>query len=94
LRVITEHLIAGRWNDARTPNEKELKATSVLEFSIEEASAKVRTGPPLDDESDYSLPIWAGVLPLRLEPQRPVPDLRLPAGVALPEYVTNYKRAK
>lgn len=71
LRIISEHLIAGRWNDVRTPTEKELKATSVLEFAIEEASAKIRTGPPLDDEEDYSLPIWAGILPLQLEAQSP-----------------------
>jgi len=59
LRIISEHLIAGRWNDVRSPSEKELKATGVLEFSIEEASAKIRQGPPLDDEDDYSLPVWA-----------------------------------
>ena len=72
LRVISEHLIAGRWSDVRGPSDKELKATSVLEFSIEEASAKIRTGPPVDDEEDYSLPVWAGVLPLRLEAKAPV----------------------
>jgi len=87
LRVISEHLIAGRWNDVRSPTGKELKATSVLEFSIEEASAKVRAGPPLDDEEDYSLPIWAGILPLRLEAKTPVPDPRLQDGVKAPPYV-------
>jgi nitroimidazol reductase NimA-like FMN-containing flavoprotein (pyridoxamine 5'-phosphate oxidase superfamily) len=90
LRVISEHLIAGRWEDVREPNEKELKATAVLEFSIEEASVKVRTGPPLDDEEDYALPVWAGVLPLRLAPQPPIPDLRLPAQTSLPEYIRTY----
>src|SRR4029450_4579415 len=80
LRVISEHLIAGRWNDVRTPSEKELQATAVLKFSIEEASAKIRTGPPLDDEEDYSLPVWAGILPLSLEAKTPVPDSRLAEG--------------
>jgi hypothetical protein len=87
LRVISEHLIAGRWSDVRGPSDKELKATAVLEFSIEEASAKIRTGPPVDDEEDYSLPVWAGVLPLRLEAKTPVPDPRLAASVKLPPYV-------
>jgi hypothetical protein len=87
LRIISEHLIAGRWNDVRTPSEKELKATAVLKFSIEEASAKIRTGPPLDDEEDYSLPVWAGILPLSLEAKTPVPDPRLAEGTRVPEYV-------
>ena len=87
LRIISEHLIAGRWSDVRGPSDKELKATAVLEFSIEEASAKIRTGPPVDDEEDYSLPVWAGVLPLRLEAKTPVPDPRLAASVKLPPYV-------
>jgi hypothetical protein len=87
LRIISEHLIAGRWNDVRNPSEKELKATAVLEFSIEEASAKIRTGPPLDDEEDYSLPVWAGILPLSLEAQPPIPDSRLTDGIEVPEYV-------
>jgi uncharacterized protein len=87
LRIISEHLIAGRWNDVRNPSEKELKATAVLEFSIEEASAKVRTGPPLDDEEDYSLPIWAGILPLSLEAKPPMPDSRLTDDIEAPEYI-------
>jgi len=87
LRIISEHLIAGRWNDVRIPSEKELKATAVLKFSIEEASAKIRTGPPLDDEDDYSLPVWAGILPLSLEAKTPVPDSRLAEGTRVPEYV-------
>lgn len=90
LRIISDQLIAGRWDAVRGPNEKELKATAVLEFTIEEASAKVRTGPPLDDEEDYSLPIWAGILPLRLEPQPAVPDSRLAAGMLVPEHVSRY----
>jgi nitroimidazol reductase NimA-like FMN-containing flavoprotein (pyridoxamine 5'-phosphate oxidase superfamily) len=90
LRVISEHLIAGRWKDVREPSEKELKATTVLEFSIEEASAKVRTGPPVDEDSDYGLPIWAGVLPLEIQSRQPIPDDKLIGGVALPDYVRRY----
>jgi len=91
LRVISEHLIKGRWDQVRGPAENELKATAVLEFTIEEASAKVRTGPPLDDEADYALPVWAGVLPLALEPKPPLADERLHAGVDIPEYVLRYR---
>jgi uncharacterized protein len=87
LRIISEHLIAGRWNDVRQPTQQELKATAVLEFTIEEASAKIRTGPPIDDEDDYALPVWAGVLPLELQSKEPVPDSRLAAGTAVPPYL-------
>src|SRR5580692_9472738 len=87
LRIISEHLIPGRWADVRKPSEKELKATTVLEFSISEASSKVRSGPPLDDESDYELPVWAGVLPLAMKFRPPIPDNRLIKGVNLPVYV-------
>src|SRR6266516_2483736 len=90
LRVISEHLIAGRWQDVRGPSEKELKATTVLEFSIEEASSKVRSGPPLDDESDYGLPVWAGILPLEIKSRPPIPDDRLIESVTLPDYVRRY----
>jgi len=92
LRVISEHLIAGRWADVRGPTDKELKATAVLEFSIEEASAKIRTGPPADDEEDYALPMWAGVLPLRLEPKPCLNDPRLPANTPIPEYILRYRK--
>jgi hypothetical protein len=87
LRAISEHLIPGRWNDVRPPTDKELKATGVLEFSIEEASAKIRTGPPLDDDEDLSLPVWAGILPLGLEAKTPIPDSRLAANTEVPPYV-------
>ncbi|MGD1021901.1 MAG: pyridoxamine 5'-phosphate oxidase family protein [Candidatus Sulfotelmatobacter sp.] len=90
LRVISDHLIAGRWEDVRQPSEKELKATTVLEFSIEEASSKVRSGPPLDDEDDYRLPVWAGVLPLEIKSRMPIPDDRLIDGVIVPDYVRHY----
>jgi len=92
LQTITEHLAPGRWADARPPAAQELKATTVLRLPIDEASAKVRAGGPIDDEEDLSLPIWAGVLPLALVPRAPVPDARLDAGVALPAYVRGYRR--
>jgi uncharacterized protein len=90
LRVISEHLIAGRWKEIREPSEKELKATTVLEFLIEEASSKVRSGPPLDDENDYGLPVWAGVLPLEIRSRPPIPDAKLIEGVGVPDYVRSY----
>ncbi|HET8826244.1 MAG TPA: pyridoxamine 5'-phosphate oxidase family protein [Terriglobales bacterium] len=92
LRVVSEHLIRGRWEDVRQPTDHELKATSVLEFSIEEASAKIRTGPPADDEEDYALSMWAGVLPLKLVAESPIPDSRLADGVPVPEYVGRYRK--
>ena len=87
LRVISEHIIAGRWDEVRQPTEQELKATSVLEFSIEEASAKIRTGFPIDDEEDYSLPVWAGILPLPVVPQAAVADPQLMKGIGVSESV-------
>jgi uncharacterized protein len=92
LWVISEHVIAGRWVDVREPTEKELAATAVLEFKIEEASAKVRSGPPLDEEEDYTLHVWAGVLPLQLEPKTPVADPRLMDRTEVPQYVMRYQR--
>jgi nitroimidazol reductase NimA-like FMN-containing flavoprotein (pyridoxamine 5'-phosphate oxidase superfamily) len=92
LRVISERLIAGRWNNVRLPNEKELKLTSVLEFSIEEASAKIRTGPPVDEEEDYALPVWAGVLPVALTAADPLPDPRLVAGSEIPEHIVRFRK--
>ena len=90
LRVISEHLIAGRWEEVRAPSEQELKATTVLEFMIEEASSKVRSGPPLDDEKDYGLRVWAGVLPLEIRSRPPIPDAKLLAGVTIRDYVRRY----
>jgi nitroimidazol reductase NimA-like FMN-containing flavoprotein (pyridoxamine 5'-phosphate oxidase superfamily) len=92
LRTISEHVIAGRWNAVRGPSEKELKATTVLEFAIEEASAKIRTGQPVDDEEDYGLPVWAGIIPLQMEAETPVPDPRLTNGVNTPEHVLRYQK--
>lgn len=92
LRVLSEHIIPGRWDDARQPNERELKATSVLRVPIEEYSAKVRTGPPVDDEEDYSFPTWAGVVPLEMKVGVPIEDPRLNATQQLPTYVRAYSR--
>ena len=92
LRAFSEHMIPGRWAEVREPNEGELKATLVLRLPLVEASAKVRTGPPLDDEEDYRLPVWAGVVPLRLTAGAPVADARLDGEVELPPYVRDYSR--
>src|SRR5690242_18247562 len=86
LRVLSEHILPGRWDDARQPNERELKATLVLKLPIEEFSAKVRTGPPIDDEDDYSFPTWAGVIPLEMIAHNAVPDPRLEPQRKLPKY--------
>src|SRR5258705_1887515 len=87
LLAFSEHVVRGRWDDVREPTEQELKATTVLSVTLSEASAKVRTGPPLDDEEDYALPIWAGVIPLRLVADTPLNDPRLPNGLEPPDYV-------
>ncbi|MFZ6000529.1 MAG: pyridoxamine 5'-phosphate oxidase family protein [Bacteroidota bacterium] len=87
LEVLTNKMCPGRWSDIRLPNEGEWKATMVLAFSIDEASAKVRTGPPKDDEEDYSMDTWAGVQPMKLVRLTPVPDPDLKAGVELPPYL-------
>ena len=92
LLALSEHIVPGRWKDVREPNEQEMRLTTVLSLSLEEASAKVRTGPPLDDEEDYALPIWAGVVPLKLVAGEPVNDPRLTAEVPVPEYAMHYKR--
>jgi len=92
LRVLSEHILPGRWDDARQPNERELKATSVLRVPIEEFSAKMRTGPPIDDEEDYSFPTWAGVIPLEISVGQAIDDPRLEVGRAMPEYVRKYSR--
>jgi len=94
LHVFTEHFARGRWQEIRQPSEKELQATTVLALPLEEVSAKVRTGPPIDDEEDYALPVWAGVLPLEHTPNLPIPDDRLPKEIAVPEYVRSYTRKR
>lgn len=93
LRAFSEHIIPGRWAEVRPPNEKELNATIVLMLPLNEASAKIRTGPPVDDEEDYDLPVWAGELPLRLVASNAIKDPRLKTETPLPEYVCDYKRA-
>jgi len=92
LLTLSEHMIPGRWKDVREPSEAELQQTTVLSLPIEEASAKIRTGPPLDDEEDYAMDVWAGVLPLRMTTGGPTADPRLPANIKVPEYVVEYKR--
>jgi hypothetical protein len=92
LRIFTEHVMKGRWDDVRQPNEQEMKATTVLSLPLEEVSAKVRTGGPIDDEEDYTLPVWAGVLPLELVPKAPIPDAQRKNDPAIPEYLKNYQR--
>src|SRR5882762_8110706 len=92
LRLFTEHIMKGRWDEIRWPNEQEMKGTTVLALPLEEVSAKVRVGGPVDDEEDYSLPVWAGVLPLTMTPHAPVPDARLKEGTPVPQYITNYSR--
>lgn len=92
LRLLSEHIIPGRWADARQPNERELKATSVLRVPIEEFSAKVRTGPVIDDEEDYSFPTWAGVVPLEMKAGTPIDDARLDPACEVPAYAKRYLR--
>ena len=92
LKAIVEHVVPNRWEDVRWPNEQELKATTVLRLPLEEVSAKVRTGPPIDDKADYQLGCWAGELPLRLTPQAVVPDHRLDPKITPPAYILDYRR--
>ncbi len=92
LEVLTEHLVHGRWQDARQPNAKELNATAMAELTIASASAKIRTGPPGDDDEDYALPIWAGVLPIQQQYLPPIDDSQLSEGLFAPEYIVNYRR--
>jgi len=92
LEAITEHIVPGRWADVRWPNELELKATTVLKLPIEEASAKIRSGGPIDDDEDYDMDVWAGVLPLSLMPAAVVPDEKINPNVGVPDYITEYKR--
>lgn len=92
LLALSEHIIPRRWNDVREPNASELQQTTVLSLPLEEASAKVRSGPPLDDEEDYALPVWAGVVPLRMVAGPPIPDPRLPSGTEPPAYARDYRR--
>jgi len=92
LRSFTQHVVPNRWSDVREPTDSELKATIVLYLELMEVSAKVRTGPPIDDEEDYAMPVWAGEIPLRLVAGVPIPDPRLAEGIDPPQYVSDYSR--
>ncbi|MEO8158634.1 MAG: pyridoxamine 5'-phosphate oxidase family protein [Betaproteobacteria bacterium] len=94
LKTITDHIVPGRWENLRPVKQEEIDQTAVLRLDIVEASAKVRTGPPVDDEEDYALPIWAGTLDFPTPAAIPHADKRLPPGVAAPEHVTRYRRVK
>jgi nitroimidazol reductase NimA-like FMN-containing flavoprotein (pyridoxamine 5'-phosphate oxidase superfamily) len=92
LLALSEHIVPGRWADVREPTEQELIQTTVLSLPLTEASAKIRTGPPLDDEEDYAMNVWAGVVPLKLVAGEPINDPRLPEGIDVPEYARSYRR--
>jgi nitroimidazol reductase NimA-like FMN-containing flavoprotein (pyridoxamine 5'-phosphate oxidase superfamily) len=92
LKAFTEHIVPNRWSEIRPPNEKELKATTVLALSLEEASAKVRTGDPVDDPEDYAMDVWAGVISLEMTAKKPIADAKLSNNIKMPSYVSDYKR--
>lgn len=92
LEALSEHMIPNRWDEVRGPNERELQLTTVLAIPLSEASAKVRTGPPVDDEEDYELPVWAGIIPLQMVANEPIADQRLPADTSAPKHVIDYNR--
>jgi uncharacterized protein len=94
LRLLSEHILPGRWADSRQPNERELKATFALRVPITEFSAKIRQGPPIDDEADYAFKTWAGVIPLETVAREPVPDARCNAEIPAPAYARAYSRKK
>ena len=90
LRLISEAVMPGRWDDARQPTRKELNATTVVAMPIESASAKIRSGPPGDDDEDYALPVWAGIVPIRQQIDVPVADPLLSEGIELPDYMADF----
>lgn len=92
LRALSEHMVPGRWDDVRKPNDRELQLTTVLSIPLTEASAKIRTGPPVDDDEDYDLPVWAGVIPLQMIARKPVVDAALAANISTPSYAIDYER--
>jgi nitroimidazol reductase NimA-like FMN-containing flavoprotein (pyridoxamine 5'-phosphate oxidase superfamily) len=92
LRALSEHMIRGRWDYVREPNEQELQQTTVLSVPLKEASAKIRTGQPIDDDEDYDLPIWAGILPLRISTESPVADPRLRMDLEIPAHVLSSRK--
>ena len=90
LQAFCEHIIPGRWQEVRPPSRPELNGTLVLALPLTEASAKIRTGAPVDDEKDYQLPVWAGVIPLKVTPSEPIEDPRILSGITIPAHVKNY----
>ena len=94
LRLLSEHILPGRWAESRLPNERELKATTVMRLPIEEFSAKVRKGPPVDDEEDLGFPTWAGVIPLEMVAGTPIDDPKLNPPREAPVYVRQYSRKR
>lgn len=94
LEVISEHIVPGRWAEVREPNALEMKATGVIRISIDEFSVKERTGGPIDDEEDYALPVWAGVLPLKVVAGEPLVDERVAEGTEVSASVRNYSRSR
>jgi uncharacterized protein len=94
LKAFTEHVMRDRWAEVRPPTRQELTGTLVLALPLSEASAKMRSGAPIDDEADYALPVWAGELPLRVTPLSPIADPRLATDVELPEHIQNYRRSQ
>ncbi|MBT5109835.1 MAG: pyridoxamine 5'-phosphate oxidase family protein [Rhodospirillaceae bacterium] len=91
LKIFMDQITPGRWDECRPVNEQELKATCVLAMKLEDVSAKVRTGPPVDDEADYASPMWAGVVPIHTVAGDPIADPRLPDGVPAPDFATSFK---
>ena len=94
LKVLSEHMVPGQWNQARQPTEQEVNGTTVLAFLIEEGSAKIRSGDPIDNADDYALPIWAGQVPLKLTAGMPIPDAKLAPDIAVPENIAHYHRGR
>jgi len=92
LHAFTEKILPGRWNDARQPNENELKSTSILKLPLTEVSAKVRTGDVEDDADDYALGVWAGIVPLRLVADTPIRDERCDPSLSVPAYAANFRK--
>jgi uncharacterized protein len=92
LQAFTEKILPGRWEDARQPNEQELKATSILKLPLNEVSAKIRTGDVEDDAADYALPVWAGIIPFRVVADAPIRDERCDATIPTPAYAANYRK--
>lgn len=93
LRAFTEHVVPNRWSEIRPPNKNELKGTLILSLALSEASAKICTGSPVDDEEDYAINVWAGVIPLKLSAKKPIADTKLKSDIKIPPYLLNYKRS-